>query len=87
MRVELNAFTSRELLDLIERSVSGPKVVPRNLQDFYAEASIRKRVAEFEQGIRAEEKPKAPCGLRDTIAEMLQDDPTLSWDEALGKLV
>ena len=47
MRVELNAFTSRELLDLIEQGVSGAKVVPKDLQDLYAEASVRKRVAEY----------------------------------------
>lgn len=87
MRVELNAFTSRELLDIIEEGVSGPKVVPKDLQDLYAEASVRKRVAEYERKLRAEPSPRAPYGLRDTIAEMLSEDPDLSWDEALAKLV
>jgi hypothetical protein len=87
MRVELNAFTSREMLDLIEKGVSGPKVVPKDLGQFYAEASIRKKVAAFERQIRAEGKPKPPYGLKDTIAEMLEEDPTLSWDQALSRLV
>jgi hypothetical protein len=87
MRVELNAFTSRELLDLIEQGVSGAKVVPKDLQDLYAEASVRKRVAEYEQKLREEPTPRPPYGLRDTIAEMLEDDPSLSWDEALARLV
>jgi hypothetical protein len=87
MRVELNAFTSRELLALIEKSVSGPKVVPKDLQDLYAEASVRKRVAEYEQQLRQEPTPRPPYGLRDTIAEMLAEDPSLSWDEALARLV
>jgi hypothetical protein len=53
----------------------------------YAEASVRKRVAEYERKLRAEPSPRAPYGLRDTIAEMLSEDPDLSWDEALAKLV
>lgn len=87
MRVELNPFTSRELLDLIEQGVSGAKVVPKDLQDLYAEASVRKRVAEYEQKLREEATPRPPYGLRDTIAEMLEEDPRLSWDEALASLV
>jgi hypothetical protein len=87
MRVELNAFTSREFLDLIESSVSGSKLVPKDLRDLYAEASVRKRVAEFERTVRQDPMPTPPYGLRDTLAKMLEDDPTLSWDEALARLV
>lgn len=87
MRAELNAFTSREFLDLIEQGVSGPKLVPKDLTDLYAEASVRKRVAEYERKLREETTPRPPYGLRDTITEMLEEDPSLSWDEALARLV
>lgn len=87
MRVELNAFTSRELLELIERGVSGQKVVPKDLGDWYAEASVRKRVAEYERKLREELTPSPPYGLRETIAGMLAEEPELSWDEALARLV
>ena len=87
MRVELNAFTSRELLDLIERGVSGNKVVPKDLRDLYAEASVRKRIAEYEQKLREEPTPMPPYGLREKIAKILTEEPELSWDEALARLV
>ncbi|EDM71800.1 hypothetical protein RAZWK3B_20646 [Roseobacter sp. AzwK-3b] len=87
MRVELNAFTSRELLEIVDEGVSGAKVVPKDLQDLYAEASLRKRVAEYEQKLRKEPSPRPPYGLRDTIAEMLTEEPNLSWDEVLARLV
>ncbi|MCV2876775.1 hypothetical protein OE810_10985 [Rhodobacteraceae bacterium XHP0102] len=87
MRVELNAFTSRELLDLIENGVKGSKLIPKDLGDLYAEASIRKQVAAFEREVRQNAVPKPPYGLRSQLSQMLEDDPSLSWDEALAKLV
>lgn len=88
-RVEINALTSGELLDLLERSIEGRKVVPSEdvLKRAFREQVIRSKMSVYEQSLRDGPSPDIVVpGLRDYVQNLLDDDPSMSWDEALAAL-
>jgi hypothetical protein len=93
-RVELNAFTSRDLVDWIEAKlkVHGvEKVIPADnvladaFQAAYVRASIRREI----QAIR-DKASKEVSGLtpptREQIGKVLEEHAALPWDSAVAKL-
>ena len=94
-RVELNALTTEQLVDLVEAALAEHgvmKVIPvaNDLavawRSAMAHAEITKAVETAnEKAGRWQDEP-APDGLADQIREMVEDDPTMSWDEALRQL-
>jgi hypothetical protein len=96
-RVELNAFTSRGLVDWIERKLDAAgvcKVVPASetlraaALDFTREAEVARQVAQNEdQIVYAAEKVVATLDLEDGVRRLLEEDRSLSWDAAIRRLV
>lgn len=96
-RVELNAFSSRKLMDWIEAKLAEngiAKLVPddETLAKAYRQAFIvdqtnqaRRRAAE--QAAIDADSLTVPDGLRDRLTAMLADQPGRSWDDALMDVV
>jgi DNA topoisomerase VI, subunit A len=92
-RVELNAFTSDQLVAWIEdklKQAGLKKVVPSNsvLVGAYRRAVAPNHLemnlqALQEQAMRAGKETEIPAGLHDSILDALQDHPARSWDEVL----
>jgi len=86
-RVELNAFTSQELLDIIESSVTGGKLIPADrLESTWAEMVVRAKVAAYEEEVRKQPPTTAVDGLMELVQALLLERPELSWDEAVAIL-
>jgi hypothetical protein len=96
-RVELNAFTSDQLVEWLEAKLRGhrvTKVIPdvrtleqswrRSLELHELEKQLKKTVPEARRVGRAR---KVPVNLYKRIAKMLKEDPALAWDEALYRLM
>jgi Protein of unknown function C-terminus (DUF2399) len=93
-RVELNAFTTVQFIEWLDgklgEHVPG-KVVPDGdtLATAYRRARIRiavnKKIAEVQKSIRDEATAEpVPDDLEGQVREKLEDEPGLSWDEALA---
>ena len=95
-RVELNQFTSDQMVEWLEaklRSHSVSKVIPdvrtleqswqRALELHHLEKQLKKAMPEAQRAARTR---RVPVDLPERIAEMLKDDPALAWDEALYRL-
>jgi hypothetical protein len=96
-RVELNAMTSRQLIDFIERKLKEygvEKVIPddeviemhvrRIIKQRLAEQAIAKIADELTELAKTLELPK---DLREQIWELLEEKPELPWDEAVAQIV
>jgi hypothetical protein len=88
-RVELNAMTSEQLIDWLERKLEEngvEKVVPTEevLGEAYKRAVFR-RALEVAATEVAKELPtiEVPAGLEERVREYLEENPTESWDEAV----
>ncbi len=91
-RVELNALSPAELVDLIERKLQEygiKKVVPKKsdlaeaYQVFKRGVMIREMVAD----VIANAKPaKVPADLAQQVRTLLNDDPTIPWDAAVARV-
>lgn len=94
-RVELNAFTSRGLIDWLERKLAAhgiKKVVPDagTLAGAYQRMRKQALVQARIDAVLAElggDAPAVPHGLGRRIARALGEDPTIAWDEALRLIV
>ena len=94
-RVELNALTTEALVEIVEDALAEhgvAKIVPdadelatawRSAMA-HAEVTAAVAAANAKTGHWLEKTP--PDDLADRIREMIEDDPTLSWDEALRRL-
>ena len=96
-RVELNAMTSRDLVDFVEMSlrINGvEKVIPdaevlvsharHGLETKLSDALL----AEHAEAIAAAAAvTELPSDLADKVAKVLKDEPELSWDQALARLI
>jgi hypothetical protein len=94
-RVELNAFTSDQLIDWIERKLKQhgiEKVVPDDamLADAYRrmrkQARVQARIDELLAEFENEPLPPVPDDLLGQVEEALSASPALSWDAALREI-
>ena len=94
-RVELNALITADLVSMVENALTAHgirKIVPDD-DDLAAAWRAAKAHAEIaatvekanEHAQRWQDEP-APDDLADQIRELLEADPTLSWDEALRRI-
>jgi hypothetical protein len=93
-RVELNAMTSRQFIDFIERKLTEhrvEKVIPQNeiierhARRLLEQKLTREALAEIQEPIvvRAAET-ELPDDLEQRLRDHLAEDPALPWDEALA---
>jgi len=96
-RVELNAMTSRQLLDFVEEKLNEhgvEKLIPedarleqharRLIEQRLAVAAIAPLKAEITEQAAA---TKLPADLRQRLAEVLTEEPQLPWDAALADVL
>jgi hypothetical protein len=96
-RVELNAFTSDQFVEWLEGKLRGhkvAKVIPdartleqsyrRSLELYALEAELKRALPEARRTARARTVPKT---LRVLIVKMMAENPAISWDEALYRLL
>ena len=87
-RVELNAFTSDALIEWVEGKLEDngiTKVIPdeATLERAYRRAAV---IAKLPQWVATKAKAiKVPDGLKNKVERALNDDPELSWDEAVAE--
>ena len=96
-RVELNAMTSRDLVDFVEMSlrINGVEKVIPDAEVLVSHARHRLEtklsdalLAQHAEAIAAEAAvTELPSDLADKVAKVLKDEPELSWDQALAKLI
>jgi hypothetical protein len=96
-RVELNAMTSRQLIDFIEgklKEYGVEKVIPDDdVIEMHARRVIKQRLAEqtiakiSEQLTEQAKTLELPKDLREQIQELLEEKPALPWDEAVAQIV
>jgi hypothetical protein len=95
-RVELNAMASDQLIEWIESKLEAngvKKVIPdqQGLIDMYrlaVEACILEAsLAEAKKKAKAKaEKVEIPADLHDRVAELLEENPETSWDDAVAEI-
>ena len=89
-RVELNALPSDQIIALIEEALGGrDKLMPADetLAQAYQQAVAETAARKARASALAESSAIRDVGpLRRRIAELLRNDPSLSWDEALMKV-
>ncbi len=96
-RVELNALTSDELVDFIERKFGEhgvSKIIPtdevmeqharRMLERHTVLRELDKLLPEIRKQVA---KTKLPDDLRTHVAELLEDSPELPWDAAVAEII
>jgi hypothetical protein len=92
-RVELNALTTAQLVEMVEGALDDygvKKVIPEAdaLKKAWLAASVRRKIQEDVKEIveAAEEwgdEQDAPDDLEDQVREILEQTPTMSWDAAI----
>jgi hypothetical protein len=96
-RVELNAMTSRQLVDFVEFALEEhgvEKLLPdeeiikqqarRVLEAEYIETLIERHRDEIAERVAS---AKLPPGLFQQVSDLLDDEPELSWDQALARIM
>ena len=76
-----------DLLRIIEGGVAASftgKVMPDDLTGYWHELSIRQRLRQYESQLRSEVMPTMPADLRARAAELMEVEPTMSWDVAVA---
>ena len=94
-RIELNALTSLQLVELVEAALLGhgvEKVIPSK-EDLanawraaHARGEVRQAIERANRKTRRWAKAAAPADLAERVAKMLQDDPIASWDDAIREI-
>jgi hypothetical protein len=95
-RVELNALSSRQLVDLVEAALTEhevEKVVP-DAEDLAAAWRAAKARADIAAAVAKANKlaakrwakAEAPDDLADQVQALLEDDPSIPWDAALRQI-
>jgi hypothetical protein len=95
-RVELNAMTSRQLVDFVEQQLDThrvAKVVPEKqvlqqharhlLEIKYTDELIAKHAKDIARRAKA----ALPRALADKVTALLRVEPELSWDQALSRII
>jgi DNA topoisomerase VI subunit A len=93
-RVELNAMTSDQFIEWLERKLQThgiKKVIPNNdaLAAAYRRAIFLQRLQEKEEELReeiAKQSITVPEDLVAEVSEALKDKPELAWDEAVWRI-
>ena len=94
-RVELNAFASDELIKWIESKLEEQgikKVIPAAddltgaYQRIWKQGVVHRRIEEFLKDM-GDEGGDIPDDLADQVANLLKDEPELSWDQAVRQIV
>jgi hypothetical protein len=96
-RVELNAMTSRQLVDFVESKLQEhgvEKVIPddevlieharHHLEMKLSDELLAEHAEEIARRAAAQEPPP---DLRWRVEELLEEEPELSWDQALAKII
>lgn len=88
LRVEINAFTTEELLYEIENTVKEHcrKVLPDevHLNTAWRQALVKKALREKQEELVAKyAETQAPEGILERVAEKLVEFPQISWEEAI----
>jgi hypothetical protein len=94
-RVELNAMTSPEFIEFLERKLvenGVKKIIPdrASLEDVFVQMDkgrqLQAAFAKLEKEFKFE-KREVPADIERRIGEILAKDPTLRWDAAVAKIV
>ena len=95
-RVELNAFSSGDLVEWIEAKLEEhdiAKVIPEDdyLEKRFRQVAAAKYLRDHVEKIAAEARRhgadvKIPSDLRESVEQKLEDDPTMAWEEAVQDL-
>jgi hypothetical protein len=96
-RVELNAMTSRQLVDFVEEAfaqhgvekvVPGSAVIREHARHLIESRLSAELLAQHADAIAAEAAAvELPADLLAQLLELVDDEPELAWDEALGRLL
>jgi hypothetical protein len=95
-RVELNAMTSPQFVDFVERKLREngiAKVVPDRglLSKVYASMEKGRRLEdaakEIEKKINASDNCASPDDLEQRVRTMLEKHPAMRWDDAVARIV
>jgi hypothetical protein len=96
-RVELNAMTSRQLVDFIEEKLEEngvEKLVPddetlvAHARRLHEQRLTRKVLEEVQDEIQRKAAAiDLPDDLEEQVRELLIDSPELSWDQALAQII
>jgi hypothetical protein len=91
-RVELNAMTSPQFVELVERKLREngiEKIVPDEdlLADVYRGMERGRRLAEEIAKLHRITISEAPADLDERVRKMLADNPAMRWDAAIAVLV
>ena len=96
-RVELNAMTSRQLIDFVEAAFNRhhvAKVIPNeavigeHARHLIAEKFTEALIAQHAEDIAAQvAAAKLPADLFENLVELVSEEPELSWDQALARLI
>jgi hypothetical protein len=90
-RVELNAMTSDQFVEFVERRLAkcgAKKVVPddETMEDAWRRGLVQRQLEEEalrEQAEWAANEADVPADLAERVRKVMSDDPRLSWDRAL----
>jgi len=91
-RVEINAMTSEQLITWLERKFEEhgvEKFIPdlESLETSYRRAEYLSQLQEIIDEVELPDNNEpVPDNIMESIKEILEDDPTLSWDEAIWEL-
>jgi hypothetical protein len=93
-RVELNALTSRQFVDLIEtrltfhgvtKLIPDDKIIEEQARRVIKEGLIAQAIAKIDGDLAKRTKTKKlPTNLRDRIGRLLEQQPELPWDAAVA---
>jgi hypothetical protein len=96
-RVELNAMTSRQFVDLIEakltehgvaKLIPDDKIIEQQARRVIKEQLIAQAIAKIEGDLAKQtETVKLPTNLRDQVGQFLKEQPELPWDEAVAVIL
>lgn len=92
LRVEVNALTTSQLLNIIDKKLAEHcvKVLPdrEHLVGAWREQKVANALKERQKELQAEfSDQQPPYGILDDVRGLLAEKPHLSWDEALSKLM
>jgi hypothetical protein len=93
-RVELNAMTSRQFLDLIEaklrahgvtKLIPDDEIIEQQARRVIKENLITQAIAKIERTLAKQAKiRRLPTNLRDRVGRLLEEQPELPWDAAVA---
>jgi hypothetical protein len=96
-RVELNAMTSRQIIDFIEakfddhgiiKLIPDDEVIERHARHMIERQLVEKAITQISIKIAEEARTAAlPTDLRERIERALKEHPQLSWDAAVARII